>query len=168
MLRLPRPVRKPRQSRRSPLWAILIHTYISYTERMAQRASVGYIVAILATALATGFIGLLLSIVHISNISLVYLIVVLLLAAVYGRGPAILSSVLAFLAYDFFFIPPLHVLTIDDPTEWISLFALLATSLVLGQLTAAVQARAREAVLSRQAAVESQQRTAILYDLAQV
>jgi two-component system sensor histidine kinase KdpD len=118
--------------------------------------------------LATGFIGLALSIVHISNISLVYLIVVLLLAAKYGRGPAILSSALAFLAYDYFFIPPIHVLTIDDPTEWISLFALLATSLVLGQLTAAVQARAREAELSRQIAVESQQRTAILYDLAQV
>jgi two-component system sensor histidine kinase KdpD len=99
--------------------------------------------------------------VRVSNISLVYLIVVLWLAAVYGRGPAILSSLISFLAYDFYFIPPLHRFTIDDPTEWVSLGALLATSLVLGQLTAAVQSRAREAI-------ESQQRTATLYALAQL
>jgi two-component system sensor histidine kinase KdpD len=109
----------------------------------------------------SGLIALIQHFVRFSNISLLYLLVVLALAAIFGRGPAILASVLAFLAYDFFFIPPLYKLTIADPNEWLSLFALLATSLVIGQLTAIVQARARDAL-------ESQQRTATLYALSEL
>jgi two-component system sensor histidine kinase KdpD len=127
----------------------------------------GYLAAVLGDALATLLISLINSRVRVENISLVYLLVVLGLAAFYGRGPAIAASILAFLAYDFFFIPPFHVLTVDDPSEWFSLLALLATSLVIGQLTAVVQDRAREALLSRQEAIESEHRTAILYSLAQ-
>lgn len=128
----------------------------------------GYVAATLGVALASAVIALVGLRVHIENISLLYLPVVLWLAARYGRGPAVLASVLAFLAYDFFFIPPLYVLTVDDPTEWLSLGALLAISLVIGQLTAAVQARAREAIASQREALASQERTATLYALAQL
>ncbi len=121
----------------------------------------GYMAAVLGVALVSGSIALIQLFVHISNISLLYLLVVLWLATVFGRGPALLASVLAFLEYDVFFISPLYRLTVDDPTEWLSLCALLMTALVLGQLTALVQARAREAR-------ESQQRTATLYALAQL
>src|SRR5215469_2060972 len=133
----------------------------------ARRNIRGYLAAVLGVLVASIFIGLIDQRVHVENISLVYLLVVLWLATSYGRGPAIAASILAFLAYDFFFIPPLHVLTVDDPSEWFSLLALLATSLVIGQLTAVVQDRAREALLSRQEAIESEHRTAILYSLAQ-
>jgi two-component system, OmpR family, sensor histidine kinase KdpD len=122
---------------------------------------------VLGDSLASIVIALVNSRVRVENISLIYLLVVLWLATVYGRGPAIAASILAFLAYDFFFIPPLHVLTVDDPAEWFSLFALLATSLVIGQLTAVVQTRAREALESRREAIDSERRTAILYALAQ-
>ncbi len=133
----------------------------------ARRNVRGYLAAVLGVLVASIFIGLIDNQVHVENISLVYLLVVLWLAASYGRGPAIAASLLAFLAYDFFFIPPLHVLTVDDPSEWFSLLALLATSLVIGQLTSAVQTRAREALVSRQEAIESERRTATLYALAQ-
>ena len=105
---------------------------------------------------ATFVIGYAQSATRISNISLLYLLVVLWLAARYGRWPAILASVFAFLCYDFFLIPPLHTFTVDKPTEWISLVALLATALTLGHLTAAVRARARDAE-------ESQRQTDTLY-----
>ncbi len=120
-----------------------------------------YVIAAMGVGVASGVIGLILHVVSFGNISLLYLLVVLWLAARYGRGPAILASVLAFVAYDFLFIPPLHRFTIDDPTEWLSLLALLATSLVLGELTATVQARAREAL-------ESERRTATLYALSEL
>jgi two-component system, OmpR family, sensor histidine kinase KdpD len=122
---------------------------------------------VLGDLLASIVIALVNSRVRVENISLIYLLVVLWLATLYGRGPAIAASILAFLAYDFLFIPPLYVLTVNDPSEWFSLFVLLATSLVIGQLTAAVQARAREALQSRQEAIDSERRTAILYALAQ-
>src|SRR5262245_58741438 len=121
----------------------------------------GYVAACVGVAAVTVVIGLVLTWVHIANISLLYLLPILWLAAVYGRGAAIFASALSFLAYDFFFIPPFHLFTVDDPTEWLSLFALLATSLVLGQLTAAVQARAREAL-------ENRQRISTLFDLDQL
>jgi two-component system sensor histidine kinase KdpD len=140
-----------------------------------------YGAAVVGVALASLVIAAVQTRVHFSNISLVYLPVVLWLAARYGRGPAIAASVLAFLAYDFFFIPPLYLLTVNNPTEWISLFALLATALVLGQMAATVQARAREALENEQkalaseeiaheneqAAMASQRRAEALYALAQ-
>jgi two-component system sensor histidine kinase KdpD len=121
----------------------------------------GYGAAVLGVALASGAIGLIGQFTHITNISLIYLLVILWLATVFGSVPAFLASVLAFLAYDFFFIAPVHRLTVDDPAEWVTLGVFLITALVLGQLTALVQSRAREAR-------ESQQRTATLYALAQL
>lgn len=121
----------------------------------------GYVAAVLGVALASGVIGLIGQFIHIANISLIYLLVILWLATAFGWAPAFLAAVLAFLAYDFFFIPPVHHLTVDDPAEWVTLFVFLITALVLGQLTALVQARAREVR-------ESQQRTATLYALAQL
>jgi two-component system sensor histidine kinase KdpD len=126
-----------------------------------KRSAFEYGLALAGVALTTIFIGVVRSFLHAGNISLLYLIPVLWLAATFGRWPAIVAAVLAFLAYDFFFIPPLHRFTINDPAEWVSLFALLATALVLGQLTARVRERAREAI-------ESQRRTATLYSLSQL
>jgi two-component system sensor histidine kinase KdpD len=110
---------------------------------------------------ATLLIGVVQSFARTGNISLLYLPIVLWLAARYGRWPAILASLLSFLSYDFFFIPPLHLLTVGDPAEWLSLLALLATALTLGHLTAQVRARARDAE-------ESQRQTDTLYRLAQL
>ncbi|HLZ25536.1 MAG TPA: ATP-binding protein [Ktedonobacterales bacterium] len=121
----------------------------------------GALAAVLGVAAVTIAIGLVQSAVHVGNLALIYLLVVLWLAATFGRGPALLASFLAFLAYDYFFIPPLHRLTVDDPAQWLALGALLATSLVLGQVTAAARARAHDAE-------ESGQRTVLLYSLAQL
>lgn len=132
---------------------------VATTQRASRSASL--LAAVLSVAAASVFIALVLRVVHVANISLVYLPVVLWLGARFGSWPAILGSVLSFLAYDFFFIPPVHRFTVNDPTEWLSLAALLATSLVIGQMTATVQARAREAQ-------ESRERTVTLYRLAEL
>ncbi len=117
--------------------------------------------AVAGVAAATLIISVIQFFAHISNISLLYLPVVLWLATRYGRWPAILASVLSFLSYDFFFIPPYHLFTVDAPTEWLSLFALLATALTLGHMTAQVRARAHDAE-------ESQRQSDTLYHLAQL
>src|SRR5690348_13323445 len=74
------------------------------TWRMSRDDLIGYGYALLGVAGASLAIALVGKIGHVSNISLLYLLVVLWLAAWVGRGPAILASVLAFLAYDLFFI----------------------------------------------------------------
>ena len=116
---------------------------------------------VVGVALTTLAIGGITTVTHVETLSLLYLLVVLWLAVAFGRGPAIIASFLAFLAYDFFFVPPVHRLTVDDPAQWISLLALLATALVIGQLTATVQEHVH-------AARVSQQHMARLYKLAQL
>jgi len=145
---------------RTASWRPLVPLLSRWRSELAVRRVVAYGAALGGVVLATVVIGIAQAYVHVANLSLVYLLVVLWLASVFGRGPAVLAAVLAFFAYDYFFIAPLYRLTVADPTAWIALFALLATAVVLGQLTASVQAQAREAQ-------ESQRRMATLYALSQ-
>jgi K+-sensing histidine kinase KdpD len=85
----------------------------------------------------------------IPNISIVYLLVILLLATTRGRYAALVAAVVAFLAFDFFLVPPLYTFVISRWEEWIALFVFLATALITSQLTTQTrqsveQARLRE------------------------
>lgn len=62
---------------------------------------------------------------------------------------ATIVSVVATLAFNFFFFPPVGTLTIADPHNWIALVAFLAASVIASHLSAAARAREREAVARR-------------------
>ena len=83
--------------------------------------ALSYAVALAAVTVVSLFIGLVLGHVSIANISMLYLLAVLTTAVAFGRGPAIFASVTAFLVFDWFFVEPLHQLTVADPEEWVSL-----------------------------------------------
>lgn len=110
-------------------------------------------------AAVTWLISLVLPHYHIANISMVYLLLVLALAIYAGSGPAILASVLSFLAFDWFFVPPVGRFTVGDPDEWLALFLLLVVAIITGQLAAGLRRRAEEA---RRRAHE----TSTLYELS--
>src|SRR5436190_3703055 len=85
----------------------------------------------------------------IPNISIVYLLVILLLASTRGRYAALVAAVAAFLSFDFFLVPPFYTFVISRWEEWIALFVFLATALITSQLTTQTrqsveQARLRE------------------------
>jgi two-component system sensor histidine kinase KdpD len=85
----------------------------------------------------------------IPNISLVYLLLVLLLATTRGRFAAVVTAAVAVLAFDFFLVPPLYTFVISRWEEWIALFVFLVTALITSQLTTQTrqsveQARLRE------------------------
>jgi K+-sensing histidine kinase KdpD len=85
----------------------------------------------------------------IPNISIVYLLLILVLASTRGRYAAILAAVVAFLSFDFFLVPPFYTFIIARWEEWIALFVFLATALITSQLAAMArqsieQARLRE------------------------
>ena len=105
----------------------------------------GYVAALGAVALVSGFIGLVLRQVNLANASMLYLMAVLATAVAYGRGPAVFASVVAFVTFDWFFVEPIHHLAVADPEEWVSLLLFLMTAIVTGQLAAAQRQRAREA-----------------------
>ena len=67
------------------------------------------------------------------------------LASTRGRYAAILASVVAFLSFDFFIVPPLYTFVIYRVEEWIALFVFLVDAILTGQLAAALRLRAKEA-----------------------
>lgn len=75
--------------------------------------------------------------------------VVLFVATVWGSRPAVLASLLCVVCFNFFYLPPVGRLTIDDPDNWIALFAFLVTAFTAGQLSAHAKRRAKEADVGR-------------------
>ncbi len=91
-------------------------------------------------------IGLLLqSVLAVTNISLVFLTAVLIVAVSYGLWPALAASLISVLAYNFFFLPPLYTFTIAAPENVISLFFFGAVAIIASNLTARVRAQAMTA-----------------------
>ena len=77
-------------------------------------------------------------------IALAYLLVVLFAGARGGRPLALTTAAIAFLAFNWFFLPPYGTLVLADPSKWIALIAFLLVSLVATQL---FERSKREAVL---------------------
>jgi len=121
----------------------------------------GYVVALALTALVTGVIALIREFANIANISILYLLGVLITAIAFGSVPAVFTSIVSILAFDFFFIRPHHRLTAAGTEEWLALGALLVTGIITGELGAALRRRARETERRRREAV-------VLYDVVRL
>ena len=107
--------------------------------------AVRYLASVAGVAAITWLLSLLLPRYHVANFSMIYLLLVLALAVYAGSGPAIVASVLSFLAFDWFFVPPVGRFTVDDPSEWLALFLFLVVAVITGQLAAGLRRRAEEA-----------------------
>jgi two-component system sensor histidine kinase KdpD len=99
----------------------------------------------ISALLITGFIYAFQLYPRIPNISLLYVLVVLGLASTRGRYPAIICSVVAFFAFNFFLVQPLYTFAIAQFDEWLALFILLVTAIITGQLASALRLRAEQA-----------------------
>ncbi|MDA8218293.1 MAG: ATP-binding protein [Dehalococcoidales bacterium] len=122
---------------------------------------VGYVVGLATVAVISGLIGLVSSYVRIANVSMLYLTAVLAAAVVYGRGPAVLVSLSAFLVFDWFFTQPEHTFTVADPAEWVALLLFLATAVATGHVAAGERRRAMEAE-------QREREAAVLYDFVRL
>ncbi|NUM52159.1 MAG: DUF4118 domain-containing protein [Candidatus Hydrogenedentes bacterium] len=75
----------------------------------------------------------------LTNIAMVFLLAVLLIAARFGRGPAILAAILNVLAFDVFFVPPRFSLVVSDAQYFITFAAMLAVGLLTAQLASSLR-----------------------------
>jgi two-component system sensor histidine kinase KdpD len=90
---------------------------------------------------------------HLSNLIMVYLLGVMLTATGCGRGPAILSSLLSVLAFDFFFVPPRFSFTVEEAQYIVTFVVMCLVALVISHLAAGMRQQATLARLQeRQAA----------------
>ena len=105
----------------------------------------GYLGVSLACFAATAVAELLLQVFDPANVVMLFLLVVVLSALRWGRGPGAWAALLSVLLFDFYFVPPRNSFSVND-TQYIFTFCLmLGVALVCGQLMARLRHEARVA-----------------------
>ena len=112
--------------------------------------------------LATALVALLDSVAEPAGLGSIYLIAVLAVAIRRGQIAALAAAVLGVLVLNYFFIEPLHQLTISDSDNVVALGALLLAALVVGRLAGQSRERAAEAELRAEQAAAREREAVML------
>jgi two-component system sensor histidine kinase KdpD len=122
---------------------------MKFRSRLRSEAA-GIAVSIAATAVVTSALAPVQDSVGLLNEGLILLLLALLVSATWGWRVGLFAAVLNNLSLNFFFVPPLHTLTVQDPENVIALLIFLVVAMVGGMLLSS----------ARQAAAESRRRQA--------
>jgi len=87
-----------------------------------------------------------------AHVALVFLLVVLGASAAGGRSLGITIALVAFVVFDWFFLPPFNTLLVRNPLDWLVLIVFLITSVVAAQLL--YRARSERAAVERAEALK--------------
>jgi two-component system sensor histidine kinase KdpD len=117
----------------------------SFRNRSASRWAETIGLAVAAVILATLVGRSLTTFVPLQNVSLLYLLAVIVCGVLNGRVSAIVAAALSSLAYNFFFIEPLHTFTIAQPHELFGLAVFLAAAIFGGELAGRMREQAERA-----------------------
>ena len=97
--------------------------------------------ALAMALLATPAVGRL----DLANIAMLFLLVVLLVAVRYGRGPSVTATCVGVACLDFFFVPPRFTFAVSDFQYLVTFAVMLAVGLITGHFTAGLRFQARVA-----------------------
>jgi two-component system sensor histidine kinase KdpD len=104
---------------------------------------IGYLWAVVATAICTAIAWLMLHHFDLANLIMVYLLGVVMVAARYGRGPSVLSSFLSVVLFDFCFVPPRFSFAVSDSQYLVTFAVMLLVALVISRMTASTHHQAK-------------------------
>jgi len=93
------------------------------------------------------------------NIVMLYLLVVVVIAYLFGRRPAVTAAVVGVAAFDFFFVPPQFSFAVADAQYLLTFAVMLATGLLIAHLTERLRQEARQAQ-------QRERRSRELYEMA--
>jgi two-component system, OmpR family, sensor histidine kinase KdpD len=90
-------------------------------------------------------------VIHVNptTVALTFLLMVLLVAAYWGFRFSVFLAILATLAFNYYFLPPIGTLTVADPQNWVALFAFLATAGIASELADRARRQTADAVQRR-------------------
>jgi two-component system sensor histidine kinase KdpD len=118
-----------------------------------------YAVAALAVAAATMLSWGVYYVLPVANVSLVYLLAVLLTAARFGLVPSIITVIFAFFAFNFLFTEPRFTFRVNASDDLLTIGFFLVAAMFTGQLASRLRTQI-------DATRTSQRRTANLYDFS--
>ena len=95
----------------------------------------------------------------VTDVAMVYLLGVGLVASRYGRGPSVVAALLSIALFDFFFVPPYYTFAVSDVRYLLTFAVMLVIALVISALTLRLRAQA-------ETARDRERRTAALYAMS--
>ncbi|RTL99391.1 MAG: DUF4118 domain-containing protein [Hyphomicrobiales bacterium] len=111
-----------------------------------------YLISVAMTAVATALAVGIDSRVTIPNLSLVFVVPVVMAAIGLGLGPSLCSAVLGALAYNFFLTEPRYTFNVDDPANVWAIGLLFVIGLIVSGVAFTSHRKAAEAALLRRQA----------------
>ena len=130
----------PPGRRRAPLAGALVSAFGPAREGSS---ATGWLVSLVLIAVVTAGGETLAAHGNDADISMLYLIPVIYAGTRHGLGTGLATGLVAALAYDFFFVPPLYSLLVADPSHVLSMVILIGTAVVCSQLGGQVRRQAR-------------------------
>jgi len=79
------------------------------------------------------------------SLGALYVIVVMVAALLWGLAWAVAASIASLLTFNFFILPPVHTLALEDAENWAALVVYLVTAVVTSELASRLRRRAAEA-----------------------
>jgi two-component system sensor histidine kinase KdpD len=90
---------------------------------------------LLAAPLSTHF--------DVANIAMIYLLTVVVVAMQWGRGPAVLSTFVGVIAFDYFFVDPRFSFAVSNLQYVVTFAVMLAVGVIIAHLTSSLRYQAR-------------------------
>jgi len=110
---------------------------------------VGYLASIAMTAVATAVAVIVESKVTIPNVSLIFVVPVVISGISLGLGPSLCSAIFGALAFNFFLTEPRYSLVVDDPANIWAIGLLFVVGIIVSGVAFTSHQRATEAALLR-------------------
>jgi K+-sensing histidine kinase KdpD len=127
----------------------------AHAERLAVSAAAVFVV--------TGAIFGLKTVAPVLGLSILYLLAVLPVAVFFGLVYALGVSIASMLAFNFFFLPPLHTLELTDSANWVALAVFVVTAVVVSDLATRARRRALAATEADALRRSDAAKTAVLH-----
>jgi len=83
--------------------------------------------------------------VNATTAALTFLLAILFVSTLWGRAVSVTMSVIAVLAFNYFFLPPVGKFTIADPQNWVALVVFLVVAVLASHLSTRARQKAADA-----------------------
>ncbi len=115
-----------------------------------KRGLAGLFFGIFGLSLATAILKFFQFEQYLYNVALVFILVVLLVASRFGLWPGIAISILGFLCFNYFFIPPFHTLYIESFAGVIAVTSFLVAAFITSEIAGQARSKTEQARLGQQ------------------
>lgn len=117
-----------------------------------------YASAVLLFLVTLGLALVLRSVLDLPDLEMLFLLNVMISAALFGRGPSVLSAAFGVACYDFFFVRPFHTLSVEDRRYFLTFGMMFVVGFAMSELTGRLRRQQKDAQ-------SREERTTVLYTL---